>query len=206
MSGNFALVIEGLGALEDFRRLGRDVKVNAVRAINSTLETQRARAAKLIALQINLPAAYLAPAQGRLTVAQKATRASLEGRIRARGRPTSLARFVTGGAAVGKRGGVSLEVKPGQASFMRRAFLIRLPQGSGSVETKFNAGLAIRLRHGESLQNKVSQVKIAKGLYLLYGPSVQQVFLDNRGNGVADDITGETAEKLEDEFLRLMGL
>ena len=89
---------------------------------------------------------------------------------------------------------------------MKRAFLIKLNKGGGQTDTQFNAGLAIRLRPGEKIQNKVRQVQLSKNLYLLYGPSVQQVFLDNQGSGVAEDMKGEVLDQLEREFLKLLNL
>ena len=202
---SFGVAIEGVEGLQDLKNLGPEIHLNAVRAINKIADKQRAKAARLISGQINLPAQYLSPSSGRLTLAKKATRGDPEARIRARGRPTSLARYLVGNPGIGKAG-VTVAVKPGQASFMRRVFMIRLPAGKSMDETRFNAGLAIRLRPGERINNKVAQVRMAKNLYLLYGPSVQQVFLNNRGGGVADDISDETAKLVADEFLRLMDL
>lgn len=199
----FAVAVEGMETLADVRAVASETKLAAVRAINKVSRDQRAEAARRIGEQINIPRRQLGPSGGRLTVSKKATRTDLESRITARGRPTSLARFSRGSPG---SAGVTVEVKPGQASFMRRAFLIRLPQGSTLTETRFNLGLAIRLRPGERISNKISQVKLSKGLYLLYGPSVQQVFLDNQEKGVADDLAEPTARKLEGEFLRLLNL
>lgn len=199
----FAVAVEGMETLADVRNIGSETKLAAVRAVNKVSRDQRAEAARRIGEQINLPKRQLGPSGGRLTVTKKATRADMESRITARGRPTSLARFSRGNPG---SAGVTVEVKPGQARFMRRAFLLRLPQGSALTETRFNLGLAIRLRPGERISSKVSQVKLSKGLYLLYGPSVQQVFLDNQEKGVADDLAEPTARKLEAEFLRLLNL
>lgn len=89
---------------------------------------------------------------------------------------------------------------------MKKAFFIRLPQGSQMTETQFNLGLAIRLKPGEALMNKVQAVRMASGLYLLYGPSVDQVFRANDGGGVASDRAPYLAQRLENEFLRLLDL
>lgn len=199
----FVVAVEGIETLREIRELGPKIKFAAVQAINKVARDQRAEAARRITDQINVPKSYVSPAGGRLVVSQQAQRTSLEARITARGRPTSLARFSRGTPG---RAGVTVEVKPGQSSFMRRAFLIRLPQGSALTDTRFNLGLAIRLRPGERLQNKVRQVKLDNGLYLLYGPSVQQVFLDNQGRGVADDLAEPTADYLEAEFSRLLAI
>lgn len=199
----FAVVAEGIETLRDIKDIGKDIRLRAAQAINKVARDQRVEAARRIRDQVNLPSRSLGPSAGNLTVAQKATRSKLEARIRARGRPTSLARFSRGQPG---KAGTTVEVKPGQARFMRRAFLIRLPQGSTITETRFNLGLAIRLRPGEKLNNKIRQVQLAKNLVLLYGPSIQQVFLDNQERGVARDIEEPTADKLEAEILRLIGL
>jgi hypothetical protein len=154
--------------------------------------------------EVNFPASYVAPRQKRLYVSKQASPANLEGRITARGRATSLARFVKGTPRAGA--GVNVEVTPGRTRYMRRAFLIKLPQGNANVDTKFNLGLAIRLRPGEKIQNKTRAVRVQKGLYLLYGPSVNQVFRANDGDGVASDKAPELATKLGEEFLRLLEL
>lgn len=199
----FAVMVEGVESLREIRDLGPRIKIAAAQAINKVARDQRAEAARRITDQVNLPKSYVSPAGGRLVVSQQAQKESLEARITARGRPTSLARFSRGTPG---KAGVTVEVKPGQTSFMRRAFLIRLPQGSTLTDSRFNLGLAIRLRPGERLQNKVRQVKLDKGLYLLYGPSVQQVFLNNEGKGVAADLADPTADYLEAEFTRLLAL
>lgn len=199
----FAVAVEGIETLKDVQELGSRTKLAAVQAINKIARDTRAEAARRIGEQINLPKRSLAPKAGNLVVSKQAQRASMEARIKARGRPTSLARFSKGSPG---KAGVQVEVKPGQARFLRRAFLIRLPQGSTLTETRFNLGLAIRLRPGESLDNKTKQVQLSKGLYLLYGPSIQQIFLNNQGKGVADDLTDPTAEALEAEIIRLLGL
>jgi hypothetical protein len=204
MAGNYAVIVEGLRDIREIGQFRDEILFNAVRAINRTADVGRTQAARRIGQQVAFPASYLNPAQKRLFVSRKATRATLEARITARARPTSLARFVSGSAAGGQ--GLRVEVKPGSTRFLRRAFLIKLRAGSANIDTKSNMGLAVRLKPGDDLRNKKSVVKMARGLYLLYGPSVDQVFLDNSGQGVADDIAPDLAEKLTEEFLRLMEL
>lgn len=204
MARNYAVVVEGISDLREIEGLRDEIMFNAVRAINKTAESGRTQAARRIGQQVAFPASYLNPAQKRLWVSRKATKGSLEARITARSRPTSLARFVSGGAAGGQ--GLRVEVKPGSTRFLRRAFLIKLRAGSASIDTKSNMGLAVRLKPGDDLRNKKSVVKMARGLYLLYGPSVDQVFLDNAGDGVAEDIAPDLLDNLTAEFLRLMEL
>lgn len=202
----FALFVDGLDSLEEVGRIRADLRTAASRALNKVARDQRAFAAREITRQVNLPKNYVSPSQGRLAVNDKASPGRLQASIRARGRATSLARFAVGSPGTG-RAGVTVAVKPGQATFLRRAFLIRLPGVGGSTDPGLgNTGLAIRLRPGERLQNKVQQVRLAKNLYLLYGPSVSQVFLDNSGNGVARDAEDRGADQLQREFLRLIKL
>lgn len=202
----FAAFIDGLelDLLEGLDTVSR--RVAAARAVNKAARDARAYGARMIRDQVNLPARYLSEQEKRFYVSKQASRNSLEAKITARGRSTSLAQFVSGGAKVGKSG-VYVEVKPGRARFMKRAFLLKLPQGSSPItDTKFNLGLAIRLRPGETIQNKLQARRVEKGLYVLYGPSVSQVFRANDGDGVANEIGPRTADRLADEFLRLLEL
>lgn len=202
--GAYAVFVEGLEALEEFDQLPDRIKLSLVQSINKTLRTGRAEGARRIRDQVNLPAQYLGPNAGRLTIARTATRAKPEGAIRARARATSLARFVTNTPAKGQP--IRVEVAPGKARYLKRAFLVKLPQGKAPVETRANLGLAVRLGPGETLRNKKTAVRLANNLYLLYGPSVDQVFLDSRGDGVAKDMEPGLRQNLEDEFFRLMEL
>ena len=202
MADNWVVVAEGISDLKEFDGLKKHIRLAAARAINKVSRDSRVEIARDILDQINFPAAYVAPSKKRLYVSQQATTANLEGRITARTRATSLARFVQGSPRGGQ--GVSLEVTPGRSRFMKRAFLIKLPAGSAGVDTKFNMGLAIRLRPGETLKNKATARRMQKNLYLLYGPSVDQVFRANDGSGVATDKAPKIVNELEREFLRLL--
>lgn len=205
MAEQFAVFVEGLNDLDFTKGSSAKIKKAASQAINTLTRDKRARAAKMIRDQVNLPARSVSPSGKGLYVSKFASPGDLEGRITARGRPTSLASFVQGSPRVGKAG-VVVEVQPGKARFMKRVFPLRLPQGSTLTETKFNLGLAIRLRPGESIQNKVSARRVSKGLYLLYGPSVDQVFRSLDGSGVANDLVPEIERELPEVFLRLLEL
>lgn len=204
MRSNFVFAVEGLENIQQFSALKGDIEMNAVRAINTTARDARAHAADRIRAQVNFEASYLNPSQKRLYVHKQARRSDPEAIIRARGRPTSLARFISGTPTAGQ--GVQVEVAPGRIKYMRRAFLIKLRAGSDSIETRFNQGLAIRLGKGEKLSNKTNAVRLKSGLYVLYGPSVSQVFLANDGSGVAKDIEPDILDDMSNEFLRLMGV
>lgn len=206
---NFAIFVDGLSELEAKDLTLAETRLNAVRAINKIVPQARARAAGLIRAQVNFPAGYLTPQGNRLYVSSLARRDKLEGVISARSRPTSLARFIS--SYVPGKEGVKVEVEPGRSVLMKRAFVVQLPAGR-SVDTKSNKGLAVRVGKGNVLRNKRTAVRLDSGLYLLYGPSVDQVFLNatgaNAGKGVATDpvFTNEILDNLQTEFLRLMDL
>lgn len=175
----------------------------ATQALNKIARDARALAIREMRQQVALPKSYF---DQKRFFTSPATASTLEAKVTARGRNTMLARFVKGAPKVGKPG-VYVEVKPGKARFLKRAFLIKLPQGSNAVtDSLFNLGLAIRLRPGETIENKLVARRIERGLYILYGPSVSQVFRANDGDGVANEIAPEVAAKLQREFLRLLGL
>lgn len=75
---------------------------------------------------------------------------------------------------------------------------MRLRKGSQAVSAEnSNIGLAVRLKRGDTIRNKRQAVPVGGGLYLLYGPSVGQVFA-----AVAADIGPQVSDKLSDEFIR----
>lgn len=146
---------------------------------------------KDIESQVDFPTGYLSQPD-RLGVSRKATPNNLEAVITARDRATSLARFARGQSVANTRGkGVRVQVKPGVSKLLPKAFLVNLRNG--------NLGLAVRLKEGQSLRNKNDGrvVKLGKNTYLLYGPSVDQVFRD-----VADGNAGEIGQLVTNEFFR----
>lgn len=189
MSGDYVLVVEGLDSLGDIESLDADILRNARNAINKAADRARTSSDKMIREELNFPARYLSQ---RLTVKERAHSTSLQAVISGRDRPTSLARFASNRAQTPGKAGVRVQV--GQtAKVMNRAFLMKLANG--------NLGLAMRLKEGERVANKKHLVRVGKGLYLLYGPSVDQAF-----STVMPDQEEKTAEFLEREFLRLMEL
>lgn len=204
MSDAYVVAVEGLSALHTLESLPKNVVTAALRALNSTADRSAAASRREVGKQVNFSARYLtgtdASGNQRLGVSKRARGTNLEAVITGRARPTMLARFVTSGT-VGKAG-VRVEVAPGFAKLMKSAFLIRLPAGKGgNVETNSNLGLAIRLKPGETIQNKKQMIQLKNGLYLLFGPSVDQVFKD-----VAEAESIPAADFLETEFLRLIDL
>ena len=126
MAQEYAVFVEGLQDLKFSKDNEKAIRAAASKAINKVTRDARVKASKEIRKQVNLPARYVAPGNKNLYVSEKASPGSLQGKITARGRPTSLARFVRGRPREGKAG-IYVEVAPGRARFMKRAFLIRLP-------------------------------------------------------------------------------
>ena len=151
--------------------------------------------------EVDFPPGYLENPD-RFGVTRQATTSDLSATITARFRPTSLARFAPNQSFDGARrtGGVTVKVnKTGGGARINRAFFVRLRQGKDTADG-FNTGLAIRLKPGEQLRGRkkgASGVQLAPDLYLLYGPSVDQVF---REVSVAE--SPQVAVQLEKEFLR----
>lgn len=178
---------------------GASVAENAAKAINRTTERSKAAASRQIRQEVAFSASYLSRAD-RLGITKKASRGDLESIITGRHRPTSLAQFARGGRVGGRRrSGVTVEVQPGIVKRLRGAFFLNLR--SGNTDTNNNLGLAIRLPAGKVPDRAYKPTLVGKNLWLLYGPSIDQVFDD-----VANDISPDAADFLEAEFVRLMGL
>lgn len=197
MNDAYVISVDGLRTLDDLGGMSDKIELNAVRAINKVAERARTGAARRIRQEVNLPAAYL-NRPDRLGLTQKATRGNLEARITGRHRPTSLARYATSGR-LGGAPGARVSVKPGFATFLPKAFFVNLH--SGNTDSKGNLGLAIRLPEGQRPNRAYRPTKLSRGAWLLYGPSIDQVFDD-----VALDMAPDVADQLETEFNRLMGV
>lgn len=176
----------------------------AVLSTNDTVRRARAMSAKEIMKQVAFPGGYLGNVNnGRLRVSKYAKGHSLSAEITGRFNPTSLAQFTTNKPSmIGKnrRGPARVKVKPGSVQTIERAFIMRLRRGSISAAaagSSANLGLAIRLAPGERVHNKKAMKTMGRGLYLLYGPSVNQVF-----KTVSEDIQREVGRYYATEFSR----
>lgn len=185
-------------ALQDvsryFEALPEIAEQAAVLAINQVVERDGMSVIrKDMRDQINFPKGYLEQ-EGRLKVTKKARQGDLSAIIRGRDRGTSLARFLTPGQRVDNtRGGpLKVQVAPGKTRVLKGSFLVKLRNG--------NTGLAVRLKPGERLRKSEKAVRLSDNLFLLYGPSVDQVF-----KGVADDRSPEIAEMVSRQFIRQFG-
>lgn len=196
---SYIFAIEGLEDLGSIDELKPQIAKAAQMAINRAADRGRTASVREMRRQVNFPISYLQGPDSRLNVTQRATASRLEGVISGRRRATSLARFVVGQGAGGK--GVRVGVKPGSSVLMRRAFLMKLKRGSAGVDTKGNMGLAVRVPAGQRPSAAYRPVDIGNGLFLLYGPSVDQVF-----QTVRQDVSKDIENFLEAEFNRLMDL
>lgn len=191
-----------LDDLSDFFKRAPELTTEAAMlAVNDTTRGSALRMSREeIMDQVNFPRGYLS--NDRLSVAKLARRHDLEAVISGRDRATSLARFAKG-AVPGRKGPISVEVHKGSTKIIKKGFFIKLRSGRTMDGTTFNVGLAIRLAPGETLQNKrfapdtFATSSLGKGVVLLYGPSVDQVF-----RWVADDIQPDVANDLTAEFFR----
>ena len=197
MNGTYAVFVEGLGDLKDLENLTPAIERAARLAINATADRSRKVAADEILREINFPARYLSPGEGRLKVTRYASARKMEAVVTGRRRATSLARFVTSGQA-GKTG-VTVSMKKGSSKPMPRAFLMKLKSGAGGVETKNNLGLAVRTARGQRPDRAYKPVKVSDNLWLLYGVSTDQAFRIAR-----EKVSPEAASFLQAEFNRLL--
>lgn len=190
---SYAVFVEGLVGFGALDNLDDKITRNLVDSVNATLKEGKRLAAREMEDQVNFPRGYLTGENGRLSIAQFATRNDMLGVLRGRDRPTSLARFITGGARTtgARRGGVNVEVTPGIVKPFKTAFLMRLRSNT--------LGLAIRTRDHKPPTSAYKPKEIAPGLWLLYGPSVDQVFNETR-----DMIKPHLEEFMKDRFETLL--
>ena len=192
------IVVNGLAEIQRYIDLLPDRAARAAAlAINQTADRGGLKTIRDdMREEIAFPAGYLEDRK-RLGVTRRAKPEDLEAVITGRTRPTSLARFVKGG---GKK--PSIRVNPASTKTLSRAFLVKLRAGQGPVDEAFNIGLAIRLKEGEKIDNKRVMAPFARGLYLLYGPSVDQVFRTVAASA-SPEIAGMLVEEFKRQFARL---
>jgi hypothetical protein len=198
----FEIETRGLANFTDFlRRAEETANRAAVMATNDAALLARRLSSTEIRKEVNFTAGYLSGSgdKARLSISKKATASDLEAIITGRDRPTSLARFSTGAPSFNTRRAPRVRVSGGGSTkVLQGAFFMRLRKGSQEVrQENANIGLAVRLKRGETVRNKTTSVPIGDGLYLLYGPSVGQVFA-----AVAADIEPRVSDALGTEFVR----
>lgn len=192
------IVALGLADLANYYEKLPEATVEAAfLAINDSARDAVPAISRRMLTQVAFPRGYLD--KDKLGVRRKATRNSLEATISGRDRPTSLARFARGATVANSRAQpgqaarpLFVQVKPGSTIKLKKAFLVNLKNG--------NTGLAVRLKPGERLQNSEKAVRLDNNVYLLYGPSVDQVM-----RGVAEEETPYIIENISKKFLRQFG-
>jgi hypothetical protein len=170
-------------------------------AVNDAARYGARRGSEAIRREVAFSRTYIGDASNasaRLRITRVAQGGDMEAVIGARSEPTSLARFASGTPTFGRRArGPRVKVKTsGPSKTIKGGFFMKLKRGDGSGDG-FNIGLAIRLKPGERVRNKAQMKSIGKGLYLLYGPSVDQVF-----STVREEIADDIASHMQIEFLR----
>ncbi len=184
------------------KEMNATVDLALTRALNRTAERSRTRFARAAREQVAFPASYVSPSSKRLWVKTRARKGAFETLIEGRGNPTSLARFTRqkplGPGQRHKGGKVNVTVKPGVQKSISRAFLIRLKNN--------NIGLAVRTS-GEKPHNAYKPRPLGKNLWLVYGPSVDQALsAASKQDGIYEELTPETLDFLEAEFVRQLEL
>lgn len=201
--------LRGLDTVERYFEKAPKVARDAAKfAVNDAARFAARRASEEIRKQVRFTRAYLGDAKNadaRLRITKVAKGDDMTAVISARQRPTSLARFASGTPTFGRaRGkGPRVKIKPGSGyKTIKKGFFLRLRAGSSNLDN-FNVGLAVRVKGGENLRNRrkgligLKPFGKDKDLYLLYGPSVDQVF-----QTVREDISPLVAARAEQEFLR----
>ncbi len=184
------IVSNGLDAFLKFAEALPDIANEAAfLAVNDTARDTVPDIRQEMQKQIAFPSGYLN--KDRLSVRKKANRQNLEAMISGRDRPTSLARFAAKGSTPLNTKGkpLRLTIKPGKPVQLDKAFLVNLRNG--------NTGLAVRLKKGEKIEFSQKAVRLAENLYLLYGPSVDQVL-----KSVSVDQSPDIMDRLNRNFLR----
>ena len=190
----YAVIVQGISGLEGVEELPARSVRNLTRAINRTARYARTLASEEMRKQVAFKPRYLTD-DSRLSVNKLASASDLQAVVIGRNRPTSLARFAK---PAGRKGGATITVQPGLARHRPKAFFVRLRAGAADLT---NTGIAIRLPEGERPGRAYKPKLLGKNLWLLYGPSVGQVFDD-----VAEDISNRLGDYLETEYNRLMDL
>lgn len=199
---NLLEIDEFLAAQPEATRTAARIAINDVTGRKAVPRMRRA-----MREEVNFPKGYLEDPD-RFGQTKKATNADLTAAITARFRPTSLARFSDDSPEGARRtGGVRVKVNAsGAGKRIEGAFFVRLRRGADKQDG-FNTGIAIRLKPGQTIRGrkKGSQgIQLAPDLYLLYGPSVDQVFREvsvAESPAVADDLQREFIR----QFVRLSG-
>lgn len=194
--------VSAIKALESFLDAAPDITRQAASLAMNTVLPRKGMTAykKAIRQEVGFPGGYLEEAD-KFGVTTFAKPNDLTAKITARQRPTSLARFASG--TPGQEGVTIRGVgKPGSSTRLKRAFLVRLNQGTQLTGDNYNLGVAVRVPGGLTRGKRETgrMVTLSKDVFLLYGPSVDQVF-----RSVSVTETPLVLNDIETEFYRQFG-
>lgn len=203
MIKSYTIILDQAGKLIDFESLSDEVRTAARIAVNRATEKARTTSAKYVRQQINFPASYVSPSEGRLSVSVKANNDTLKAVVSARTRSTSLARFASGRRG---KGGAMVEVEPGVSRHMRNVIFVPLKRGGEFDSNNRNEGLAMRTKGNRKPSAAYKPIQMKNGLWLLYGPSVSQALLSVKDTGIWPNMTDEIRDNMLAEFTRQLDL
>lgn len=170
----------------------KNIEKAAILAVNSVAKSTYAELKRKVMGNVNLKASYLdgrdSTGRKRLEISQYARQGEIVAKLVGRDRATSLARFDA--RKVGRQ--ITVKVK-NRTRIIKSGLLL---------DFRGNRLVGLRVKKGETIRNKKLQAKKVSSskntdLYILYGPSVQQVV-----NQVAPEIIPDIEKKLGREFLR----
>lgn len=196
MIDDITVAVFGIKDLKDIRAHLPGVERAVGRAVRDTTAFAFKDAKKEMLKQVAWPKAYLD--ENRFSKITHGRGSGVQGRISARFRPTSLARFVTSRSQLVSGKGprdrareLSVTVKPGRTKVMKRAFLMKLRNG--------NEGLAMVVDPGNETGRYEWKTKHGRTIRMLYGPSVDQVF-----RSVSKEESPRYAQHLNTRFLEVL--
>ncbi len=193
---------ESQQVLDSLDSMSKGMKENLAKAINKVAAKYRKETSRRIQQQVNIPAGQLEPSAGILTISKKASPSNLDGRIRADGRKRGLAEFSHGGT-INKKG-VAVSVKRTNTIFLKESFYVNFAGKKGRASPKDRTShLAIYLKKGEKIQNRMNVEPAGGGLFVMDAPSAQQLVKDNKGDGVWRDIEPLVVAEVQEEVIRL---
>ena len=196
MIRNSLKIVRLSGVAEQLRDLGDAAGRISADVVNDTVDFAFDRSKELILDDVMFPSGYLELGNN-FQIKQRATESKPVASITARHRATSLARFVVGSPQPYARGGVKIRIRRGGATHMRNAWVTGLNKGNRGVATRVRPGGTIPGRKKGTRGLPVLRKDERGTTYLLYGPSVNQVFED-----VSGDVKPEVAEYMSDQFFR----
>ena len=198
---SFTLKMDGFDkAIEEYGAQHETKLVEAARmAINDTTKWALSHVRKDMYSNVRFPSGYLEQGK-RLEIGRLASNNLLESTINSRFEPTSLARFAVDS---GSKNGIMVSVKTGgRAKRIKKGFLWGLKRGD---VRKGNVGLVVRSEGEPEGSYKAKELGDKwPNLWLLYGPSVYQVFRESMDR-YAPEVTEYLNARFEHHRTRLMG-